>query len=164
MECSQSKDRIQLALNAFKNGQFKTKKSASLAFDVPETTLRRQLQGVASCSEKAANCQKLSNTGESTLLSWILDMDKCGLPLQLSTIHHLAQLLVSARHGSSQPVTIGESWVNSNCYIQRHPELKSKYILCLLDSRRCAFLAGIEMNNRQHFSHHACRDVCLQWA
>ena len=70
MECSQSKeDRIQLALNAFKNGQFKIKKSASLAFDVPETTLHCQLQGVALCSEKAANCQKLLNTEESTLLS-----------------------------------------------------------------------------------------------
>ena len=68
MECSQSKDRIQLALNAFKNGQFKTKKSASLAFDVPETTLRRQLHGVASRSEKVGNYQNLSNTEESTLL------------------------------------------------------------------------------------------------
>ena len=116
MEYSQSKeDRIQLALNAFKNGQFKTKKSASLAFDVPETTLRHWLQGVASRSEKATNCQKLSNTEESTLLSWILDMDKRGLPLQLSTIRHLAQLLVSSRLSSSQPVTIGENWVN--CYI-----------------------------------------------
>ena len=106
----------------------KQKKSASLVFNVPETTLCCWLQGVASHSEKAANCQKLSNIEESTLLSWTLDMDKHGLPLQLSTIHHLAQLLVSACHGlssSSQPVTIGENWIN--CYIQHHPELKSKY-------------------------------------
>ena len=54
-------------------------------------------------------------------------MDKRGLPLQLSTIRHLAQLLVQARHGLSlsQPVIIGEHWVNR--YVQRHPELKSKY-------------------------------------
>ena len=45
------------------------KESASLAFDVPEATLHRRLQGIASRSEKAANCQKLSNTEESTLLS-----------------------------------------------------------------------------------------------
>ena len=90
MECQSKEDRIKLALNAFKNGQFKTKKSASLAFDIPETTLRRRIQGIASCSEKAANCQKLSTTEESTLSAWILDMDKCGLPLQLSTVRHLA--------------------------------------------------------------------------
>ena len=164
MECESKEARIQLAVNAFKKGQFKTIKAAALAFDISKSTLGRRIQGTSSRAQKTANCQKLSETEESTLSSWILDMDKRGLPLQLSTIRHLAQLLVSARHGSSQPVTIGESWVNSNCYIQRHPELKSKYILCLLDSRRCAFLAGIEMNNRQHFSHHACRDVCLQWA
>lgn len=70
MECSQSKeDRIQLALNTFKNGQFEIKKSASLAFNVPETTLYYQLQSVASHSEKATNYQKLSNIEESTLLS-----------------------------------------------------------------------------------------------
>lgn len=39
---------MQLALRAFKNGQFETKKAASLAFDMPETTLRRQIQGIDS--------------------------------------------------------------------------------------------------------------------
>ena len=125
MECQSKEDRIQLALNAFKNGQFKTKKSVSLAFDVPETTLRRRIQGIASRAEKPANGQKLSITEESTLSTWILDMDKRGLPLQLSTVRRLAQLLLSARLPSSQPTTIGEHWVNR--YIQRHPELKSKY-------------------------------------
>ena len=44
MEYSQSKeDRIQLALNAFKTGQFKTIKAAALAFDVPKSTLGKQL-------------------------------------------------------------------------------------------------------------------------
>lgn len=33
-------ERVQLALKAFKDGQFKTKKAASLAFNVPETTLQ----------------------------------------------------------------------------------------------------------------------------
>ena len=101
MECQSKEDRVQLALNAFKNGQFKTKKSASLAFDVPETTLRRRIQGIASRAEKPANGQKLSITEESTLSTWILDMDKRGLPLQLSTVRHLAQLLLSARLPSS---------------------------------------------------------------
>ena len=125
MESQSKEDRVQLALNAFKKGQFKTKKAVSLAFDVPATTLRRRIQGIASRSQKAANCRKLSATEESTLSAWILDMDKRGLPLQLSTVRHLAQLLASARLPSSQPTIIGEHWVNR--YIQRHPELKSKY-------------------------------------
>lgn len=116
--------RIQLALDAYKRGHFKTQKAAALAFDVPQRTLRRRINGTASRSQKAANCRKLSNTEESTLSSWILDMDKRGLPLQLSTIHYLAQLLFSA-HFPSKPTFIGENWVNH--YIQHHKELKSKY-------------------------------------
>ena len=52
-------------------------------------------------------------------------MDSRGLPLQLSTVHHLAQLLLTACLSSSQPVILGEHWVNR--FIQDHPQLKSKY-------------------------------------
>ena len=90
MEIESKERRIQLALDAYKKGQFKSLQSVSLAFDVPRTTLRRRIGGIASQAEKNANCQKLSNTEESTLSAWILDMDSCGLPLQLSTVHHLA--------------------------------------------------------------------------
>lgn len=124
MEIESKESRIQLALDAYKKGQFKTPQSASLAFDVPRTTLRRRIGGVASRAEKNANCQKLSNTEESTLSAWILDMDRRGLPLQLSTVRYLAQLLLSTRLSSFQPV--GECWVNR--FIQRHPELKSNIL------------------------------------
>ena len=39
MEIESKESRIQLALNAYKKGQFKTLKSVCLAFDVPRTTL-----------------------------------------------------------------------------------------------------------------------------
>ena len=114
---------IQLALDAYKKGRFKTLQSVSLAFDVPQTTLQQWIGGVALWGEKTANCQKLSNTEESTLSSWILDMDGHGLPLQLSIVYYLAQLLLSACLSFSQ--LVGECWVNH--FIQHHPELKSKY-------------------------------------
>ena len=126
MECESKEARIQLAVNAFKKGQFKTIKAAALAFDVSKSTLGRRIQGTSSRAQKTTNCQKLSETEESTLSSWILDMDRRGLPLQLSTVHHLAQYLLSARLNTpSNSITIGGHWVNR--YIQRHPELKSKY-------------------------------------
>lgn len=126
MNSVSKEERVQLALSAFKNGQYKTKKAALLAFDVPGTTLWRRLQGTTSCMQTTSNCWKLSNTEESTLLAWILDMDKCGLPLQLPTVSYLAQLLLSAR--LSQPfhtITIGGHWINR--FIKCHPELRSKY-------------------------------------
>ena len=75
MNSVSKEERVQLALSVFKNGQYKTKKAASLAFDVPETTLQRRLQGTTSRMQTTSNCPKLSNTEESTLLAWILDMD-----------------------------------------------------------------------------------------
>ena len=114
---------IQLASDAYKKGQFKTLKAAALAFDISWTTLQWWIRGIEARTQKTANCQKLSKTEESTLSRWILDMDKCGLPVQLSTVYHLAWLLLSACL-SSQSV-IGEHWVNH--FIKCHSELKSKY-------------------------------------
>ena len=48
-----------------------------------------------------------------------------GLPLQISNVRYLAQLLLSARLKSPEKATIGELWANR--FIQRRPELKSKY-------------------------------------
>ena len=93
---------------------------------MPETTLWRQLQGTTSHMQTTSNYWKLSNTEESTLLAWILDMDKYGLPLQLPTVSYLAQLLLSAC--LSQPfytITIRGHWIN--CFIKHHPELRLKY-------------------------------------
>lgn len=52
-------------------------------------------------------------------------MSQHGLPLQLSSVHYFAQLLLSAWLKPSQKATIGELWVNQ--FIKRHPELESKY-------------------------------------
>ena len=61
-------------------------------------------------------------------------MYHCGLPLQISNVRYLAQLLLSAQmKPSSEKATIGELWVNH--FIKCHPELKSKYTrpyICLL--------------------------------
>ena len=81
MEIESKEKQIELAISAYKKGQFKTLKSVSLAFEIPWTTLQQQIGGITLQAEKNANCQKLSNTEESTLSAWILDMAGCGLPL-----------------------------------------------------------------------------------
>ena len=86
MESLSKESQIHLALDAYKKGQHENLQEAASTYDVPRTTLRRRLAGIASRTEQPANCQKLSKTEESTLSRWILDMDKHGLPLQLSTI------------------------------------------------------------------------------
>ncbi|OJJ84909.1 uncharacterized protein ASPGLDRAFT_46845, partial [Aspergillus glaucus CBS 516.65] len=60
--------------------------------------------------EPHAARNQLTPTEEKTLSSWIIDMDQRGLPLQISTVHYLAQLLLSAQL-SSQTAYVGECWV-----------------------------------------------------
>ena len=53
-------------------------------------------------------------------------MDKCGLPLQISTVSHLAQLLLSTCLSMpTEAITIGGHWVN--CFVKCNPELNLKY-------------------------------------
>ena len=86
---------MKLAIKAFNQGQFQSKTSCAQAFDVPSQTLKC-LKGVTSHKEYIANGWKLSNIEEMTQSRWILDMYHCGLPLQISNVHYLAQLLLSA--------------------------------------------------------------------
>ena len=87
---------MQLAIDAYKKGLFKSKSAAAKAFDIPPRTLMTRLNGTASCKEVLANCRKLTNLEESILKKWIIDMGQRGLPPQISTIYYLAQLLLAA--------------------------------------------------------------------
>ena len=120
-------EQMKLAIKAFNQGQFQSKTSCAQAFDVPSRTLMKCLNGVTSRKESIANGRKLSDIEETTLSRWILDMHHHGLPLQISNVRYLAQLLLSARMkpSNAENTTIGELWVNR--FIKRHPELKSKY-------------------------------------
>ena len=113
--------RLELAIEAFHKGQFPSKTACAKAFDVPPRTLMTRLDGTVSRQHTIANCRKLSNTEEESLKNWILDMDKRGLPLQVSNVRHLAQLLLSARSKPSKDISISEKWVSRS--IQRHPEI-----------------------------------------
>ena len=116
--------RLQLAIDAYKRGLYATKKDAAKAFDVPRTTFTARLGGTTYRKEAVANSRKLTDTEETTLSTWILDMEGCGLPPRISTVRYLAQKLLSARLSSSNTV-IRESWVN--WFVKRHLELRTKY-------------------------------------
>lgn len=119
--------RIQLASDDYKNGRIKSINKAALIYDVPRTSLQRYIKGINRRSDATTNSRKLTDTEESTLSKWILDMGKRGLPPQISTVRHLAWLLFSARITSTSQNTafIGEKWVNR--FVKRHKELSAKY-------------------------------------
>ena len=106
MDSISKEGRIKLAIESFNRGQYDNKTAYASAFDVPKTTLLNRLNRTTSRKETTANCRKLSDIEEDTLSRWILDMYKRGLPLQISNVRHLAQLLLSARLKSPEKATI----------------------------------------------------------
>lgn len=75
------------------------------------------LNGATFWNEAIATCWKLSNTGEATFFKWILDMEKCGLPVPVSNVRHVANSLLPADLKSS----------SFYCELRVNRFVKSKY-------------------------------------
>jgi predicted HTH domain antitoxin len=72
--------RIQLAISAINKGEISSIREAANIFSVPRSTLSDRLQGRTARVDRRANSHKLPKNEEETLIKWILDLDKRGLP------------------------------------------------------------------------------------
>ena len=87
--------RIQLAISDLKNKKIRTISEAARVYSVPRTTLNDRLHGTLMKAEKRANGHKLSENEEESLIKWILDLDKRGLPPRTSMVRDIANILLS---------------------------------------------------------------------
>lgn len=71
----QKEGRLDLALQAYTSGQFKTLRRAAAAFNVKHQRLSDRLHGIAPRAQTQPNCQKLTATEEQTIVRYILDLD-----------------------------------------------------------------------------------------
>ena len=71
-------------------------------------------------AEKRANNHKLTLSEEDSLVKWVLDLDRRGLPPRHSLVRDMANYLLS-QHGDQQ---VGKNWVTK--LIKRRPEIDSK--------------------------------------
>jgi hypothetical protein len=101
--------RMEMALEAYNMGRFKSKTTCAKAYSVPKST---RLNGTKPRRELLSNSRKLSDLDEETLKEWIIDMYKRGLGLGIPRIQYLTQLLLSAQL-KPQPklASISEKWV-----------------------------------------------------
>jgi hypothetical protein len=113
--------RILLAISNLKNGEISSIREAARVFQVPRSTLCDRYHGIQMKAEKRATGLKLSTNEEESLVRWILDLDKRGLPPRPSLVRHMANHLLS-QHTNQQ---VGENWVYK--LVKRHPELKSRF-------------------------------------
>ena len=120
-EKAQQEGRIELAIEAFKAGQFKSLRRATMAFNVPQTTLLRRYKGTLARANTRPNRQKLTATEEQTLTQYILDLDSRGFSPLLLEVADMANKLLAARGG--EPV--GKNWAER--LVARTPALKMAF-------------------------------------
>ncbi|KAJ5614365.1 hypothetical protein N7528_008019 [Penicillium herquei] len=121
---AEQEGRILLAIQAIKNEEIRSVAEAAHRFNVPRTTLRRRITGDTFRADTRANGHKLTQLEEESLKQRIISLDLRGAAPTQAHVREIANILLVKR-GSTQVQTIGEKWVYN--FIQRHPELKSRY-------------------------------------
>ena len=101
----QKEGRLELAIAAYKKGQFKNKSAATHAYTVSRFTLSRRLRGNSTRQTSQQNNQNLTDSEEATLAEWILDLNARGHPVRFSHIKHMANQLLSTHHGPGLKVS-----------------------------------------------------------
>ncbi len=95
-------ERLQNAISAFNNQEFKSVRGAATAFDVSHVTLSRRLAGGLSRAQATEMTQILSNAEEKTLVRWITRYTCAGSPITPALLLELAELIrhQRVRHAS----------------------------------------------------------------
>ena len=82
--------RIELALQAYNLGQFKTLRRAAAAYNVRHQQLSDRLKGIAFRPQTPTGCQKLTITEEQTIVRYILELDSRGFAPRLCEVEDIA--------------------------------------------------------------------------
>ena len=124
---SNTEGRIVLALQAYRQGRISSLKGAARTYDIPYSSLRRRSLGTPSRPDFTSPNRKLTPIEETTLVQWILSLDTRGVPPTQLLVHQMAErlLIEHVPDASTVQPQLGQKWVYR--FINRHPELKSRY-------------------------------------
>ncbi|EEA22979.1 pogo transposable element, putative [Talaromyces marneffei ATCC 18224] len=120
-DLDEQEGRILLAISDLQNERILRVAQAASVYNIPRTTLQRRLRGVQQRSEVRANSHKLTQSEEESLVKWVLDLDRRGLPPRHSLVREMANYLLS-QHGDQR---VGDKWVYN--LVKRRPEIDSKF-------------------------------------
>jgi hypothetical protein len=118
---TQQEGRVELALQAYNSGQFKSVRRAAAAFNVRHQRVADRLHGITSRPQIQPNCQKLTITEEQTIVRYILDLDSRGFAPRLCEVADMADKLLATRGGTP----IGINWPIR--FVSRTEELKMAF-------------------------------------
>jgi hypothetical protein len=117
----QQEGRVELALEAFQAGHFRSHRAAAAALNVSRWAIDKRARGIPSRAKAPPNGRKLTSTEEKTITQYILDLDARGFALHLSEVADMADKLLGER--GSEPV--GKCWVSR--FVTRSSELKMAF-------------------------------------
>jgi hypothetical protein len=125
----QSSDEGQLliAIEAIRRNPKLSLRSAAAIYQVPYTTLRARKAGQPSRRDIPANSRKLTNSEESAIVQYILDLDSRAFSPRLSEVEDMANLLLATRNASDASdasLRVGPSWTAR--FIKRQPQLRTR--------------------------------------
>jgi transposase len=118
---AEQEGRILLAISDLKNQKISSIREATRIYNIPYSTLYDRYHGIQFKQKKRANNHKLTEFEEESLVKWILDLDKRGLPPRPSMVRDMANILLS-QHGNQE---ISEKWIYR--LVQRRPDIKSRF-------------------------------------
>ena len=121
VQSSNQEGRINFALSAYHNRQFRSLRRAAEAFKVPCSTLNRRYNGITHPSETRNAQHKLTATEEQTIVQYILDLDSRGFAPRLCEVADMADKLLAVRQGKPT----GKCWAER--FVTRSPELKMAF-------------------------------------
>jgi DDE superfamily endonuclease len=110
-----------LALQALENDPRLKLPRAADVYNVPESTLRHRRYGRKSRRDIQPNSRKLTNSEESVIVQYILDLDSKGFPPRLSGVEDMANHLLAERNAGR----VGTRWASN--FVRRQPQLKTRF-------------------------------------
>jgi hypothetical protein len=124
---SSNEGQLLLAIKAIQNDPSLTIRAAAKIYQTPFTTLQNRLTGIPSRRDITANSRKLTNSEESAIVQYILDLDSRAFPPRLSEVEDMANLLLAARSTSDAldaSLRVGPTWTAR--FIKRQPQLRTR--------------------------------------
>ena len=115
--------RLDLAYRDYLKECFPSVRTAAQAYDVPRSTLQSRVAGIQPKHNSIAQNRLITPTKESNLISWILAMDKRGMPPYIATVREMAHLLITQKNISTLQSIISQKWVRK--FINRNDSIKS---------------------------------------
>jgi hypothetical protein len=117
----QHEGRLQIALQAYRSGHFRSHRAAARAFNVKQQRLSERARGVPFRPEAMPNGLKLTRTEEQTIVQYILDLDSRGFAPRLCEVSDMADKVLGVRGGKP----VGKHWAER--FVTRSDELKMAF-------------------------------------